>query len=133
MLPIPQNDINEFNKTLLQSAVPESCHNHYRKWLRYFLDFCRKYPPPDAKSEQIRLFIEKLKSKKQTPQQCTQAAHAISLYFESQKWKNAHHFRPTDTKTTISGSPAYPPQKVQKTTSAVTNSRVLSSSGDSRC
>ena len=54
MLPIPQNDINKFNKALSQSVVPESFHNHYRKWLRYFLDFCRKYPPPDSKSEQIR-------------------------------------------------------------------------------
>jgi hypothetical protein len=124
MLPIPQNDINEFNKALFQSAVPEPLHNHYRKWLRYFLDFCRKYPPPDSKPEQIRLFIEKLKSKKQTPQQCIQATHAISLYFESQKWKNAHHSRPTDTKPTISTSPANPPKKVQKTTSTVTNSRI---------
>ena len=52
------------------------------QWLRYFLDFCEKYPPPEAKSERVCLSIEKLKSKKQTPQQCTQAAHAISLFKE---------------------------------------------------
>jgi hypothetical protein len=85
MLPIPENISDQFDKVLKQRAVVEALHPHYRKWLRYFLDFSRKYSPPEAKSEQVRLFIEKLKSKKQTPQQCTQAAHAISLFFESQK------------------------------------------------
>lgn len=88
MLPIPENVLYKFNEILKQRAVVESLHVHYRKWLRYFLDFFRKYSPPEAKSEQVRLFIDKLKSKNQTPQQCTQAAHAISLFFESQKLKN---------------------------------------------
>ncbi len=88
MLPIPENVSDQFNEVLKQRAVVESLRVHYRKWLRYFLDFSRKYSPPEAKSEQVRLFTEKLKSKKQTPQQCTQAAHAVSLFFESQKLKN---------------------------------------------
>ena len=75
MLPIPENVLHQFNEVLKQRAVVESLRVHYRKWLRYFLDFSRKYSPPEAKSEQVRLFTEKLKSKKQTPQQCTQAAH----------------------------------------------------------
>ncbi|MCB2184441.1 MAG: site-specific integrase [Desulfobulbaceae bacterium] len=85
MLPIPQKVLTAFNQALQQRAVPEPCRVHYRKWLRYFFDFCRKYPPPDAQSEQVRLFIEKLQYKNQTTQQCSQAAHAISLYFESQQ------------------------------------------------
>ncbi len=28
----------------------------FRKWLMYYLDFRIKYPPPDSKSEQVRLF-----------------------------------------------------------------------------
>ena len=35
----------------------------YWKWLKYYLDFRVKYPPPDNKSEQVRLFIEKIRSK----------------------------------------------------------------------
>jgi hypothetical protein len=54
MLPIPQNCPTQFNQALRLSAVHVPFHVHYRKWLRYFLDFCGKYPPPDAKSEQIR-------------------------------------------------------------------------------
>jgi len=81
MLAIPENVLARFNEVLRQRAIQEAFHVHYRRWLRYFLDFCQKYPPPETKSEQVRLFIEKLKSKKQTPQQCAQAAHAISLLF----------------------------------------------------
>jgi hypothetical protein len=88
MLPIPGNVLAQFNEVLKLQTVNKSLDIHYRKWLLYFLDFCRKYPPPESKSEQVRLFIEKLKSKKQTPQRCTQAAHAISLYLKSQELKN---------------------------------------------
>jgi hypothetical protein len=58
MLSVHQNVLAKFNDLLHQRAVPESFQPHYRKWVRYFLDFCRKYPPPDAKSEQVRLFID---------------------------------------------------------------------------
>jgi integron integrase len=88
MLPIPENILVQFNEVLTQREVHSSSDLYYRKWLRYFLDFRTKYPPPEAKSEQVRLFIEKLKSKNQTSQQCSQAAHAISLFFQSQELRN---------------------------------------------
>lgn len=80
MLSIPQNISVQFNDALRQRAIPESIHVHYRKWLRFFLDFCEKYPPPEAKSERIRLFIEKLKSKNQNPGQCNQAAGYAGVF-----------------------------------------------------
>lgn len=55
MLPIPENVIAQFNVVLTQQQVDKSIHGYYRKWLRYFLDFCYKYPPPEEKSEQVRL------------------------------------------------------------------------------
>jgi integrase len=85
MLPIPENVLDPFNKVFKQRAVVESLCVRDRKRLRYFLDFSRNHSPPEAKSEQVRLFIEKLTSKGQTPRQCTRAAHAIPLFFESQK------------------------------------------------
>jgi hypothetical protein len=66
MQPIPPHILAQFNNALHQQAVTESAHGHYRKWLRYFLDFRRKYPPPEDTSEQLRLFIAKLRAKKQT-------------------------------------------------------------------
>ncbi len=32
-----------FNALLVKKAIPVKCHYGYRKWLRYYLDFCRKY------------------------------------------------------------------------------------------
>ncbi|RJP54769.1 MAG: hypothetical protein C4549_09260, partial [Deltaproteobacteria bacterium] len=57
----------------------------YKKWLRYFLDFCTKYPVPEAWADRIHLFIDKLRKKRQTLFQQNQAAHAVSLYFEMQR------------------------------------------------
>jgi hypothetical protein len=57
MQPIPEDILKQFDAVLEQKAVPPSLRDDYRKWLRYYLDFRVKYPPPDAKSEQVRLFI----------------------------------------------------------------------------
>ncbi|KAF0184024.1 MAG: integron integrase [Nitrospirae bacterium] len=63
--------------------MPVSRHADYKKWLRYYLDFRSKYSLPDSKSEHVRLFIEKLQKKNQSPEQQKQAAHALSLFFET--------------------------------------------------
>lgn len=89
MLSIPNDTASRFDAVLQQREVPEAIRVYYRKWLRYFLDYCRKYSPPGAQSEQVRLFIEKLRSKKQTPQQCAQAAHAVSLFLDAQSRKKS--------------------------------------------
>jgi hypothetical protein len=51
MEPIPDDILKQFNAVLEQKAVIASLRDDYRKWLRYYLDFRVKYPPPDAKSE----------------------------------------------------------------------------------
>ena len=92
MMTIPQDVLAQFEDVLKQRAVPVASHADYRKWLRYFLDFRSKYPLPDSRSEQVRLFIEKLRAKKQTPKQQNQAAHAVSLFFET-RLKSHLYFR----------------------------------------
>ncbi len=84
MQPIPSDILTQFEAVLKKRSVPVSRHADYRKWLLYYLDFRGKYTLPDSKSEHVRLFIEKLQKKNQTPEQQKQAAHALSLYFESQ-------------------------------------------------
>ena len=79
---IPDNILTQFEAVLNKRAIPASRRPDYKKWLRYYLDFRGKYPLPDSKSEHVRLFIEKLRAKNQTPEQQKQAAHALSLYFE---------------------------------------------------
>ncbi len=72
---------------LKKRSIPDSSHAEYKKWLRYYLDFCGKYPLSDSKSERVKLFINKLREKKQTPEQQKHAAHAVSLFFEIQTKK----------------------------------------------
>jgi len=85
MEPISKDILAKYDDILKQRNVPLAAHNDYRKWLRYFIDFCAKYQPPDSKSEQVKLFIEKLRSKKQPMEQQEQAARAVSLFFALQK------------------------------------------------
>ena len=87
---IPNDILTQFEAVLKKRSVPVSRHADYRKWLRYYLDFRGKYSIPDSKSEHVRLFIEKLRNKDQTPEQQKQAAHALSLFFESQLQKNLY-------------------------------------------
>ncbi len=82
MLLIPNAVLTSYVEHLNKRGVATDRHGDYKKWLRYFLDFCDKYPVPESKSERIRLFCEKLQDKKQPDKQRQQAAHAISLYFE---------------------------------------------------
>ena len=84
MQTIPADILEQYSAVLKKRAVPVFRHADYRKWLRYFLDFRSKYPLPEPRSEQVRLFIRKLQEKKQSPEQQKQAAHALSLFFESE-------------------------------------------------
>jgi len=92
MLNIPDNILVQYKEILNKKVLDVSVHWDYIKWLRYFLDFCSKYITTDSRSEQVRLFIEKLREKKQTPYQQKQAAYAVSLYFEMQR--NLNHKTP---------------------------------------
>lgn len=85
MLSIPPDILKQFDTDLEKNAVPLSIRADYRKWLRYYLDFRAKYQLPDSRSEQVRLFVEKLREKNQTSNQQEQAAHALSLFFASQR------------------------------------------------
>ena len=87
MITVPNDQIPQFLKQLETRGVPAASFAECIKWVRYFLDYCDKYPVPDSKSERVRLFVEKLKAKKQTDLQCRQAAYAVSVYFESQREK----------------------------------------------
>src|SRR3990172_2526315 len=91
---IPEEDgtsWEQFFAVLKKRAVPVSRHADYKKWLRYYLDFRSKYTLPDSKSAHVRMFIEKLKDKGQTIDAQKQAAHALSLFFESQTKSTLSH------------------------------------------
>jgi len=101
--------------------MPVARYADYRKWLRYYLDFRSTYPLPDSKSEQVRLFIEKLQKENQLPEQQKQAAHALSLFFESQlRKKQVSSSQAEATTPTCSPlSDMQQPQRVSKTEPAI--------------
>ncbi len=82
MLSIPSALQARFEQCLRNKAIPKQTHGLYKKWLRYYLDFCQKYDFPDAQRESLPAFLRKLKEEKQTKGQRQQAAHAIALYYE---------------------------------------------------
>ncbi len=81
MINIPNELANRFNSVLGKNKISLDLQNHYRKWLRYYLDFCRKYDFTDAKRESLAHFIKKIDEKHQTLEQQKQATDAISLYY----------------------------------------------------
>ncbi len=81
MIPISLDIDTLYNALLIQKAVPVKFHSSYRKWLRYYLDFCQKYGFRQSDTKSLPHFIKKLKEKKQTDQQQKQAVDAISIYY----------------------------------------------------
>ncbi len=69
-----------FNTLLVEKSIPGNHHNHYRKWLRYYLDFCKKSRLPKSQQESLPQFIRRLQDKHQTQEQQKQALHAVTLY-----------------------------------------------------
>ena len=82
MLNIPSSLRAQFEAYLQEKAIPKNNQAAYQKWLRYYLDFCRKYNFPQTQCGSLTHFFVKLQEKKQTKAQQDQASHSISLYYE---------------------------------------------------
>jgi integron integrase len=81
MLPLPPDLLSRYDDTLSQNAIPAYRHPHYRKWLRFYLDFCTKYGHPPLERESVRGFLHKLAEKDQAEWMRKQAIDAVRLYF----------------------------------------------------
>jgi hypothetical protein len=75
---IPKDIYAQYIQWLKRSNIPAGLIQEYIKWLRYFLDFCEKHVIAHEKSERLRLFLEKLREKGQSENQCQRAVHAVS-------------------------------------------------------
>ncbi|MBI5187216.1 MAG: integron integrase [Nitrospinae bacterium] len=87
MQKVPYDIWSQYDAFLKAKVKDISRHENLKKWFLYFWDFRAKYHPPDSRSEQVRLFIEKLQNKKQSEAHKIQAARAVSLYFQMQDAK----------------------------------------------
>ena len=82
MIPVPPDIIARFQDFLDRKPVQKPFQGYYKKWLRFYWDFCQKYHHPVSKHESLSHFIEKLHQKKQKEYQIKQASDAVSLYYE---------------------------------------------------
>ncbi len=59
MQPVPVPILKHFEAVLDKQAISPLERANYKQWLRYFLDFCAKYPVPQARPDRVRMFIDK--------------------------------------------------------------------------
>ena len=65
MIDIPLKIASTYNRFLVKKGIPQKLHSFYRKWLRYYLDFCQKYTSGQTGENSLSAFISKLQDKKQ--------------------------------------------------------------------
>jgi len=53
----------EFEALLKNRSVPTGLHPLYRKWLRYYLSFCKKYRFSETDQKSLDHFLIKLQKK----------------------------------------------------------------------
>jgi hypothetical protein len=82
MLKVPPALLKKYDRLLVNSDVPPLEYGSYKKWLRYYLDFCKKYQHEYTSSKSLHLFINKLKEKNQSNAQRSQAQKAVQLYYK---------------------------------------------------
>lgn len=79
MIKLPRELIDKYGEWLGR-RVPAAEHRAYRKWLHYYLDFCRKYGHGYLSEASLPPFLDKLRSKRQSEAQRQQATQAVALY-----------------------------------------------------
>ena len=80
MIQIPSPVLARFEACLTANNVSAALWVHYKKWLRFYLDFCTKYHRDPMDSSSLADFQQKLLDKGQTEMQRKQAAHAVGLH-----------------------------------------------------
>lgn len=96
MILLPPHLYKQYLAYCIKSGVKDYECADYLKWLRYFLDFCEKYHVAGDESQRGTLFIDKLRSKRQSEEKRNQAEQAVSLYFEMIKGVAASHSAVTE-------------------------------------
>ena len=79
---IPQQLLVQYDSQLNAKEISIKFHGVYRKWLRFYLDFCHKYGHNPNLSGSLPKFINKLREKKQSNPQKKQAYDSILIYYE---------------------------------------------------
>ena len=65
MLAVARDLQTQYEKALDSASVSRELRPHFRKWLRFYLDFCSKYEHSPRSKSSVPLFMAKLASKNQ--------------------------------------------------------------------
>ena len=82
MINLTDELLPKYSLFLTKKLIPISLHNDYKKWLRFYLDFCHKYHQSYVTKDPLWKFIEKLRERKQSVEQQKQAEQSVSFYYE---------------------------------------------------
>ncbi len=82
MLPLSPELVQSYDAILAERNIVSRECNDYKKWLRYYLDYCQKYHFFPADKQSFSRFHEKLDSKNQNEASCRQAYAAVVLYHQ---------------------------------------------------
>ena len=67
-----------YERRLERAQVLEPHRPDYHRWMRFYLDFCRKYEHPPRAPTSVGPFLSKLAAKNQSVEQRHQTGSAIS-------------------------------------------------------
>ncbi len=76
---IPIQLQTDFEVFLRNRSVQTSLHPLYKKWLRFYLDFCQKYHFSETERNSLDHFLRKLQKKGK--QMCNSSRHLMQFSF----------------------------------------------------
>jgi len=82
MLTVPPELDRLYDHLLQHKDVAVNQRLYYKKWLRFYWDFCHKYAFEPTERRSFSAFYKKLRAKNQSEAQCKQAYQAVFLYYE---------------------------------------------------
>lgn len=82
MKKIPEKIEKIFCRRMQKAGVAYPLQQEYRKWLRYYLDFCSKYYLNPTDRETPQQFMQKLNEKSQSADKQKQAYQSVKVYLD---------------------------------------------------
>jgi hypothetical protein len=82
MLVVAKDLQTQYEKALDSASISRELCPHFRKRLRFYLDFCSKYRHSPGLKSSLPLFMAKLASKNQPEAKRSEASVAVTLYFK---------------------------------------------------
>ena len=107
MIKLPEALLKKYSQLLIHSEIEPGQYARCKKWLQFYLDFCKKYAHPYSDKKSLLRFQEKLIEKNQPQSQRSQAEKAIELYYSGME-KSGHTLKSiSDVSGVCEETPSY--------------------------